>query len=268
MPNPKHPAEYGRIVFFGMSKTAIITGATAGIGEATAIEFANLGYNLILTGRRKERLEKLKSALESKYKTSVSVHAFDIRRKAEVESFCRKEIGEKTIDVLVNNAGLASGLSPLHEGDVDDWEKMIDTNVKGLLYITREIAPRMVAQKAGHIINIGSIAGIEVYPNGNVYCATKHAVHAISEGLRKELYDKGIKVTNIAPGLVETEFSIVRFHGDKNRAKTVYDGMDALKGKDIADCIVFAATRPKHVNVADMLVLPSAQGSAMQVKRS
>ncbi|MGB0916642.1 MAG: SDR family NAD(P)-dependent oxidoreductase [Flavobacteriales bacterium] len=250
-----------------MSKTAIITGATAGIGEATAIEFTNLGYNLILTGRRKERLEKLKSDLESKYEISVSVHAFDIRVKAEVENFCRNEIGNQTIDVLVNNAGLASGLSPLYEGDVDDWEKMIDTNVKGLLYITREIAPRMVDARSGHIINVGSIAGVEVYNNGNVYCATKHAVHAISEGLRKELYDKNIKVTNVAPGLVETEFSIVRFHGDENRAKTVYDGMEALTAKDIADCIVFAATRPKHVNVADMLVLPTCQGSATQVKR-
>ena len=250
-----------------MSKTAIITGATAGIGEATAIEFAKLDYNLILTGRRKERLEKLRSQLESDYKIQVSVHAFDIRQRAEVEDFCRNEIGNASIDILVNNAGLASGLSPLHEGDVDDWEKMIDTNVKGLLYITREIAPRMVEAESGHIINVGSIAGIEVYPNGNVYCATKHAVHAISEALRKELYDKGINVTNIAPGLVETEFSIVRFHGDENRAKTVYDGMEALTAKDIADCIAFAATRPKHVNVADMLVLPSAQGSATQVKR-
>ena len=250
-----------------MSKTAIITGATAGIGEATAIEFAKLDYNLILTGRRKERLEKLRSQLESDYKIQVSVHAFDIRQRAEVEDFCRNEIGNASIDILVNNAGLASGLSPLHEGDIEDWEKMIDTNVKGLLYITREIAPRMVEAESGHIINVGSIAGIEVYPNGNVYCATKHAVHAISEALRKELYDKGINVTNIAPGLVETEFSIVRFHGDENRAATVYDGMEALTAKDIADCIAFAATRPKHVNVADMLVLPSAQGSATQVKR-
>ena len=251
-----------------MSKTAIVTGATAGIGEATTVELANLGYDLILTGRRKERLKKLKSNLEADYDVSVSIHAFDIRQKAEVENFCRNEIGGRKIEVLVNNAGLAAGLSPLHEGDVDDWEKMIDTNVKGLLFITREIAPRMVSQQSGHIINVGSIAGIEVYPNGNVYCATKHAVHAISEGLRKELYDKGIKVTNIAPGLVETEFSIVRFHGDENRAKTVYDGMEALTAKDIADCIAFAASRPKHVNVADMLILPSCQGSATQVKRT
>ena len=251
-----------------MSKTAIVTGATAGIGKATAIELAKLGYNVILTGRRKELLENLKSNLEADYDISVSIHAFDIRQKAEVENFCRNEIGGRKIEVLVNNAGLAAGLSPLHEGDVDDWEKMIDTNVKGLLFITREIAPRMVSQQSGHIINVGSIAGIEVYPNGNVYCATKHAVHAISEGLRKELYDKGIKVTNIAPGLVETEFSIVRFHGDENRAKTVYDGIEALTAIDIADCIAFAASRPKHVNVADMLILPSCQGSATQVKRT
>ncbi len=250
-----------------MSQTAIITGATAGIGEATAITFAKLGYNLILTGRRKERLQKLKAQLQTEHNVQVLAHAFDIRQRAEVENFCRNEIGNATINVLINNAGLASGLSPLHEGDIDDWEKMIDTNVKGLLYITREIAPRMVEKQSGHIINVGSIAGVEIYPNGNVYCATKHAVHAISEGLRKELYDKGIKVTNVAPGLVETEFSIVRFHGDEKRAATVYDGMEALSPKDIADCIAFAATRPKHVNVADMLILPTNQGSATQVKR-
>lgn len=248
-------------------KCAIITGATAGIGQATAVEFAKLGYDLILTGRRKERLESFKSTLESEHGASVSIHAFDIRIKAEVEQFCQNEIGDRVIDVLVNNAGLASGLSALHEGDVEDWEKMIDTNVKGLLYITREIAPRMVEANSGHIINVGSIAGVEVYPNGNVYCATKHAVKAISEGLRKELYDKGIRVTNIAPGLVETEFSIVRFHGDDKKAKTVYDGMQPLTAVDIAECIAFAATRPSHVNVADMLILPSDQGSATQVNR-
>lgn len=251
-----------------MRKIALVTGATAGIGEATAIEFGKLGYNLILTGRRQDRLEKFKNQLESDLEVSVSIHAFDIRLRQQVENFCRYEIADQNIDVLVNNAGLASGLSPLHEGDAEDWEKMIDTNVKGLLYITRELAPRMVNAGSGHIINVGSIAGIEVYPNGNVYCATKHAVRAISEGLRKELYDKGIRVTNIAPGLVETEFSIVRFHGDEQRAKSVYQGMEALTAKDIADCIVFAATRPKHVNVADMLILPSDQGSATQVKRN
>ena len=250
-----------------MSKTAIITGATAGIGKSTAFELAKLGYNLILTGRRKDRLEKLKAELESKFGVTISVHSFDIRQKSDVDNFCRNDIGNTTVDVLVNNAGLASGLAPIHEGDVEDWEKMIDTNIKGLLYITREIAPRMVEQQAGHIINVGSIAGIEVYPNGNVYCATKHAVKAISEGLRKELFDKGIKVTNIAPGLVETEFSIVRFQGDETRAKTVYDGMDALTAKDIAECIAFAVTRPKHVTIADMLILPADQGSSTMINR-
>lgn len=250
-----------------MSQTAIITGATAGIGEATAHAFAQLGYSLILTGRREDRLLKLKAQLIAEYGIEVSVHAFDIRQRAAVENFCRKEISERPIDVLVNNAGLASGLAPIHQGDIDDWEKMIDTNVKGLLYITREISPRMVAQQSGHIINVGSIAGIEVYPNGNVYCATKHAVKAITEGLRKELYNKGIRVTNIAPGLVETEFSMVRFHGDENRAATVYDGIQALTAKDIADCIVFAATRPQHVTIADMLIFPSDQASATLVNR-
>lgn len=251
-----------------MGKTALITGATAGIGEATAMAFAKLGFDLILTGRRAERLTNLKEKLEAEFESSVSVHSFDIRERNQVEDFCRNSITDRQIDILVNNAGLASGLAPLHQGDVEDWEKMIDTNVKGLLYITRELAPRMVEAESGHIINVGSIAGIEVYPNGNVYCATKHAVRAISEGMRKELFDKGIRVTNIAPGLVETEFSIVRFHGDKDRADNVYAGMSPLTARDIADCIVFAATRPAHVNVADMLILPSDQGSSTQVKRS
>lgn len=250
-----------------MSKTAIITGATAGIGEATATEMAKLGYNLILTGRRQERLGKLKQRLESEHSIDVSIHSFDIRDRNQVENFCRNEIADRQIDVLVNNAGLASGLSPVHEGDIEDWEKMIDTNVKGLLYITREIAPRMVEQKSGHIINVGSIAGIEVYPNGNVYCATKHAVKAISEGLRKELFDKNIRVTNIAPGLVETEFSIVRFHGDKDRADGVYANMQPLTAKDIADCIAFAVSRPSHVNIADMLILATDQAASTMVTR-
>ncbi|MCB9186088.1 MAG: SDR family NAD(P)-dependent oxidoreductase [Flavobacteriales bacterium] len=250
-----------------MSKTAIVTGATAGIGEATAHELAKMSYDLILTGRRKERLETVKQQIGSTFRVDVSIHTFDIREREQVENFCRNEIGERTIDVLVNNAGLASGLSPLHEGDVEDWEKMIDTNVKGLLYITREIAPRMVEQQSGHIVNVGSIAGIEVYPNGNVYCATKHAVKAISEGLRKELFDKGIKVTNIAPGLVETEFSIVRFHGDKQRADSVYAGMQPLTAKDIADCIGFAVSRPAHVNIADMLILSTDQAASTMVNR-
>lgn len=250
------------------TRTAIITGATAGIGEATAYELAKLGFHLILTGRRQERLQKMKQRIESEFGTEASIHTFDIRNREEVQNFCRNEICDRTIDVLVNNAGLASGLSPLHEGDIEDWEKMIDTNVKGLLYMTREITPRMVNNGSGHIVNIGSIAGVEVYPNGNVYCATKHAVKAISEGLRKELFDKGIKVTNIAPGLVETEFSIVRFHGDRKRADSVYAGMRPLTATDIAECIAFAVSRPAHVNIADMLVLSTDQAASTMVNRS
>jgi len=248
-------------------KTAIITGASSGIGAATALEMAKAGYNLILTGRRESRLEEVKAEILAAFDVNISIHVFDITDRGQVENFVRKEVKEQQIDVLVNNAGLAAGLSTLHEGDVEDWERMIDTNVKGLLYVTREVAPLMVSQKSGHIINIGSIAGEEVYPNGNVYCATKHAVKAISEGLRKELFDKGIKVTNIAPGLVETEFSIVRFHGDEEKAENVYEGLDPLTPKDIADCVVFAVSRPAHVNIADMLVLSSDQGSATMVNR-
>ncbi len=250
-----------------MTKTAIITGASSGIGEATARELAKIGYNLILTARRADKLEKVKSEIKTAYGANVSSHVFDISDRKQVENFVRNEIRENEIDVLVNNAGLASGLSPLHQGDVEDWERMIDTNVKGLLYITREIAPKMAARNSGHIINIGSIAGVEVYPNGNVYCATKHAVKALSEGLRMELYDKKIKVTNIAPGLVETEFSLVRFHGDQQKAENVYDGLKPLTAIDIAECISFAVTRPAHVNIADMLVLATDQGSATMVNR-
>jgi len=249
-----------------MKKTALITGASAGIGEATARMLANEGYNLILTARRKERLEALRDELGAAYGIEVGIHAFDICDREAVAQFV-STIEELPIDVLVNNAGLAAGLSPLHEGNIDDWEQMIDTNIKGLLYITRGIAPLMVAQGFGHILNIGSIAGREVYPQGNVYCATKHAVHALSEGLRKELYDKGIKVTNIAPGLVETEFSMVRFKGDSERAGKVYADMEPLTPHDIADCILFCITRPAHVNIADMLVLPSQQAASTMVHR-
>jgi 3-hydroxy acid dehydrogenase/malonic semialdehyde reductase len=249
-----------------MKKTALITGASAGIGEATARMLAREGYNLILTARRKERLEALRIELGAAYGIEVGIHAFDICDREAVAQFV-STLEELPIDVLVNNAGLAAGLSPLHEGNIDDWEQMIDTNIKGLLYITRGIAPLMVAQGFGHILNIGSIAGREVYPQGNVYCATKHAVHALSEGLRKELYDKGIKVTNIAPGLVETEFSMVRFKGDSERATKVYADMEPLTPHDIADCILFCITRPAHVNIADMLVLPSQQAASTMVHR-
>lgn len=249
-----------------MKRTAIITGASAGIGEATARIFAKEGFNLVLTARRAERLESLAQELADTYGCEVLPYVLDVRDREAVATFINS-INGKRIDVLVNNAGLAAGLSPLHEGNMDDWEQMIDTNIKGLLYMTRGIAPLMVKQGTGHILNIGSIAGREVYPNGNVYCATKHAVHALSEGLRKELFDKGVKVTNIAPGLVETEFSMVRFKGDSERASQVYADMEPLTAPDIADCILFCVTRPQHVNIADMLVLASDQGASTMVNR-
>ncbi len=250
----------------GMKRTALITGASAGIGEATARTLASAGIDLILTARRSDRLTALALELRETFGTSVETYALDVRNREAVASFTASQ-ENKQIDILVNNAGLAAGLSALHEGNMDDWEQMIDTNIKGLLYITRGIAPLMVRQGKGHILNIGSIAGLEVYPNGNVYCATKHAVHALSEALRKELFDKGIKVTNIAPGLVETEFSIVRFKGDGDRASKVYADMEPLTAQDIADCILFCVTRPAHVNIADMLVLPSDQGASTMVNR-
>lgn len=249
-----------------MKRTALITGGSAGIGEATARLLAAAGFDLIVTARRKERLDTLVRELEATHGISVHGHQLDVRDRNAVAAFIASISGRK-LDVLVNNAGLAAGLSPLHEGSMDDWEQMIDTNIKGLLYMTRGIAPMMVREGGGHIINIGSIAGREVYPNGNVYCATKHAVHSLSEGLRRELYDKGIKVTNIAPGLVETEFSMIRFKGDMDRAAKVYADMEPLTAHDIADCILFCVTRPAHMNVADMLVLPTCQGASTLVKR-
>ncbi len=249
-----------------MKRKALITGASAGIGEATSRTLAREGFDLILTARREERLEALEKELTSSFGIKVRTHVLDVRDREAVAAFTAS-LENRRIDILVNNAGLAAGLSALHEGSADDWEQMIDTNIKGLLYITRGIAPLMVKQGSGHIINIGSIAGREVYPSGNVYCATKHAVHALSEGLRKELYDKGIKVTNIAPGLVETEFSMVRFKGDGNLASKVYADMEPLTAQDIADCILFCVTRPAHVNIADMLVLAADQAASTMVNR-
>jgi 3-hydroxy acid dehydrogenase / malonic semialdehyde reductase len=249
-----------------MKRTALITGASAGIGEATSRTLAREGFDLILTARREERLEALKKELTSSFGIKVRTHVLDVRDREVVAAFTAS-LENTQVDILVNNAGLAAGLSALHEGSAEDWEQMIDTNIKGLLYITRGIAPLMVKQGSGHILNIGSIAGREVYPSGNVYCATKHAVHALSEGLRKELYDKGIKVTNIAPGLVETEFSMVRFKGDGDRASKVYADMEPLTAQDIADCILFCVTRPAHVNIADMLVLAADQAASTMVNR-
>ena len=246
-----------------MEKIALITGATSGIGRATAIKFAQEGFRLIITGRREERLLELGQLLHGQYGAHVISFCLDVRNRNDVEARLGNLPGEwENVDILVNNAGLAAGLALIHEGDIDNWEQMIDTNIKGLLYVTRCITPRMVARKTGHIINVGSIAGREVYPNGNVYCATKHAVDALSKAMRLDLVNYGIKVTQICPGAVETEFSLVRFKGDQARADKVYEGFDPLVAEDIAAAIWYAVSAPSHVDVQDLLVMPKAQASA------
>ena len=251
-----------------MNKTVLITGATSGIGLACAHIFAKSNYNLVITGRREERLENIKLELGQKYDIEINVLSFDIRRKDSVFEAIEKLKNEKiNIDILVNNAGLASGLSTVQEGDIDDWEKMIDTNIKGLLYISRAVLPMMVKNGKGHIINIGSIAGKEVYPNGNVYCGTKHAVDAITKGMRIDAVKHGIRVSQVAPGAVETEFSVVRFHGDKEKADAVYKGFQALKPEDVADAVFYIANTPQHVNINDLVIMPTAQASAMVIDR-
>lgn len=247
-----------------MKKIALITGATAGIGEAVAVKFAQTGYRLIITGRRKELLEQVSHHLSDKYGIDVLPLCFDVRVQSEVEKYLGQLPTDwQDIDVLVNNAGLAVGLSSLQEGVVDDWERMIDTNIKGLLYVSRVITPLMIKRGKGHVINIGSIAGKEVYPNGNVYCATKHAVNALSAGMRMDLLPHGIRVTQICPGAVETEFSVVRFKGDQQRADDVYKGFEPLRAQDIAEAIYFAATQPPHVNINDLVIMPTAQAGTM-----
>jgi 3-hydroxy acid dehydrogenase/malonic semialdehyde reductase len=251
-----------------MAKIALITGATAGIGEACARLFAREGYNLILTGRRMQRLERLAQSLNNKYNIQVAVSCFDVRSRQQVtENLQSLPEQWKRVDVLVNNAGLSQGLDPIDQGNLDDWDTMIDTNVKGLLYITKVVSGWMVENGFGHIINIGSIAGKEVYPNGNVYCASKHAVDALNQGMRIDLLKHGIKVTAVHPGAVETEFSEVRFKGDTDRAKKVYEGFDPLVADDIAETIWFVASRPKHVNINDIVVMPTAQASATNIFR-
>lgn len=248
-----------------MKKTALITGATSGIGRATAHEFAKHGINLILCGRRQERLDTIKNALEKS--TDVHVLNFDVRDKdATFNAIQSLPEQFKTIDILINNAGNAHGLDPIQTGNVEDWDAMMDINVKGLLYVSKAIIPQMTERQSGHIINIGSSAGKEVYPKGNVYCASKHAVLAITEGMRIDLNPFGIKVSGINPGLVETEFSQVRFKGDAN-ANDVYKGYKALQPEDIAEIIYFAVSRPAHVNIADLLVFPTAQASSTIVKK-
>ena len=249
-----------------MKYTALVTGATSGIGKACAQILAKKNFNLIITGRRDERLQSLKAELEQEHTCSVQTLCFDVRNREETIAVLNSLTSQK-IDILINNAGLAVGVSPINDGNFEDWDRMIDTNVKGLLNVSKCIIPQMVNQKSGHIINIGSIAGKEVYPNGNIYCASKHAVDAISQGMRIDLLPHHIKVTNIAPGLVETEFSNIRFYGDQEKADNVYIGLDPLTGNDIADAIWFCISRPPHVNIADMLILPTAQASATQVVR-
>jgi NADP-dependent 3-hydroxy acid dehydrogenase YdfG len=242
---------------------AFVTGSTAGIGKATAEIFAKNGYDIIITGRRKERLAEFSAQLKSKYRVEVLSLSFDVRDLKQVESAI-SSIPEnwKKINVLVNNAGLAVGLNNIQEGIIEDWERMIDTNVKGLLYMTRNVAPIMIGNGFGHIVNIGSIAGKEVYANGNVYCATKHAVDALNKGMRIDLLPHNIKVTAVNPGMVDTEFSIVRFKGDDDRAKNVYKGMQPLKAEDIAETIYWVATRPAHVNINDIIIMPAVQANA------
>ena len=248
-----------------MNKITLITGATAGIGLACAHKFASHQHDLIITGRRKERLEMIADELQSKFGIHVFTFAFDIRKRNEVEDFVNKLPADLEIEILINNAGLAAGLAPLQEGSIDDWEQMIDTNIKGLLYITRAIIPMMIKQGRGHVINIGSIAGKEVYPQGNVYCGTKYAVDALTKGMRIDLLPHGIKVTQIAPGLVETEFAIVRFKGDQSVADKVYEGFEPLRGEDIAEVTFYVTTLPAHVNINDLVIMPVAQANTTQI---
>lgn len=247
-----------------MADFVFITGATSGFGEACARIFARNGSNLVLTGRRSDRLERIKSELESEFKIEVVTLCFDVRNEEEVNQQVNSltEDVKNSIYILINNAGLAVGRGAIDEGLTDDWNRMIDTNVKGLLYVTKAIVPFLKNNRRGHIFNIASIAGKEVYPGGNVYCASKHAVDALSKAMRIDLLPYSIKVTNIAPGAAETEFSLVRFKGDEKTAKSVYDGFEALRANDIAEVIFFAATRPVHVTLNDIVITPTAQASA------
>lgn len=246
-----------------MTKTILITGTTSGIGKAIAFQFAANGYRLILTGRRIERLESIKSELENKFQAEIKILSFDIQDNSQViKALSTLDELWSQIDILVNNAGLAVGFNRIQEGELDDWERMINTNIKGLLYITRAVVPTMISRKSGHIINIGSIAGKETYPFGNVYCATKHAVDSLTKAMRIDMVEHGIRVTQIAPGAVETEFSNVRFKGDNERADKVYDGFEPLRPEDIADAAFYCACLPEHVNINDIVIMPTAQASA------
>ncbi|MFN1833773.1 SDR family NAD(P)-dependent oxidoreductase [Balneola sp. MJW-20] len=248
------------------NKNVLITGATAGIGKATAFEFASRDANLILTGRRGEKLKAIAHEIKEEYSVKVVTAAFDIQSWDACLNFVNNL--DQQVDILVNNAGLSRGLDPIYEGKKEDWDEMIDTNVKGLLALSRLIIPQMKDRNEGHVINIGSIAGHEVYPGGVVYTATKHAVKAITEASKRDLHGTKVRVSMVSPGLVETEFSKVRFHGDEEKAENVYKGMQALTAQDIAEIIVFTADRPPHVNIMDTIVLPVDQSSSTMVHRN
>jgi len=246
-----------------MSKIAYITGATSGIGEACAYKFAASGWNIVMTGRRADRLEKIAQYIRDRYGVQVLTQVYDVRNLEEV----RKNIGAldadwSQVDVLVNNAGLAVGRGPIQEGAYDDWERMIDTNLKGLLYVTRELTPVMIRNGKGHIINIASLAGIEAYGGGNVYCATKHGVRALSRSMRIDLVQYGIKVSVVSPGAADTEFSLVRYKGNQELADKTYEGFEPLSGADVAESVFFIASQPKHVNIEEIFLLPTAQASS------
>jgi 3-hydroxy acid dehydrogenase / malonic semialdehyde reductase len=243
---------------------ALVTGASSGFGKAIAENLAKNNYDLILCGRRTSRLEELSESLTKGYNINCQILSFDVRDKEAVEA-ASKEVSQNELDVLVNNAGLAVGLSNIDNGEIDDWERMLDTNVKGLLYVSRFFLPSL--KNGGHVINIGSIAGKEVYPGGNVYCASKHAVDALSKAMRIELLEREIKVSQVCPGMAETEFSLVRFKGDEKRADNVYKGIDALMAIDIAEAVDFILSRPKHVCINDLIIMPSAQATASISKR-
>jgi len=248
------------------SKHVVITGASSGIGRACAEVFAAAGSSLLLTARRLERLERLAEELSGKTGAHVDVHRLDVRSKEEVESM-QSLFEDFKADILINNAGLARGVAPLQSGEISDWDEMIETNIRGLLLVTRAVLPSMIARGSGHIINIGSIAGHEAYPGGAVYCGTKHAVAAINRGLAMDTLGTGVRVSSVDPGMVETEFSIVRFHGDEKKAAQVYERLRPLTAEDVADAVFFCATRPPHANIREMVLMPADQASAVHAYR-
>lgn len=247
---------------------AYITGASAGIGEACAWKFAKENWDIVITGRRKERLKKLKSDIQSKHQINVLIQDYDVRDLSAVQKNINKlDDYWSKVDVLINNAGLAVGRGPFQEGLYEDWERMIDTNLKGLIYVSRELAPKMISNGHGHIINIASLAGIEAYGGGNVYCATKHGVRALSRSMRIDLLKENIKVSVVSPGAADTEFSIVRYKGDQKQADKTYEGFQPLTGTDVAESVFFIASQPKHVNIEEIFLLPAAQATSTIIKR-